>query len=156
MKCLENPLEKRCLSILRADICLNLWRVGELFSENMQNRGYDQLLIYVKTINKKQNIIIWTSILCHSTMLIGLEGRVLASSPEDLGLIPGRVIPKTFKTVLDTSLLNTQQYKVSIKSKVEQPKERSSALPLHPDVVAIEKGAFRLPSTMVANYYNSI
>ena len=30
---------------------------------------------------------------------------------------------------LDTSLLNTQQYKVIIKGKVEQSRERSSALP---------------------------
>ena len=43
--------------------------------------------------------------------------------------IPGRVIPKTQKMVLDTSLLNTQQYKVGIKGKVEQFRERSSALP---------------------------
>ena len=43
--------------------------------------------------------------------------------------IPGRVIPKTFKMVLDTSLLNTQQYKVRIKGKVKQSRERSSALP---------------------------
>ena len=47
----------------------------------------------------------------------------------DLGSIPGRVIPKIFKMVLDTSLLNTQQYKVCIKGKVEQSKERNSALP---------------------------
>ena len=33
------------------------------------------------------------------------------------------------KMVLDTSLLNTQLYKVKIKGKVEQSKERSSALP---------------------------
>ena len=44
-------------------------------------------------------------------------------------LIPGQVIPKTLKMVLDTSLLNTQQYKVHIKGKVEQSWERSSALP---------------------------
>ena len=31
--------------------------------------------------------------------------------------------------VLDTSLLNTQQYKVRIKGKVEQSIERSSILP---------------------------
>ena len=30
--------------------------------------------------------------------------------------------------VLDASLLNTQQYKVGIKSEVEQSRERSSAL----------------------------
>ena len=32
---------------------------------------------------------------------------------------PGCAIPKTFKMVLDTFLLNTQQYKVRIKGKVE-------------------------------------
>ena len=31
--------------------------------------------------------------------------------------------------LLDTSLLNTQQYKVGIKDEVEQSRERSSALP---------------------------
>ena len=41
-------------------------------------------------------------------------------SLSDLGSIPGRVIPKTLKMVLDTSLLNTQQYKVWIEGKVEQ------------------------------------
>ena len=58
---------------------------------------------------------------------IGLVGRVFANGPEDLGSIPGRVIPKTLKMVLDTSLLNTHQYKVYIKGKVEKSKERSSA-----------------------------
>ena len=33
--------------------------------------------------------------------------------------ILGRVIPTTLKMILDTSLLNTQQYKVRIKGKVE-------------------------------------
>ena len=50
-------------------------------------------------------------------------------SPGDLGSIPGRVIPKTQKIVFDAALLNTQHYKVRIKSKVEQSKVRSSALP---------------------------
>ena len=60
--------------------------------------------------------------------LIGLVGRVFANDPGDLGSIPGRVIPKTLKMVLDTSLLNTQQYKARIKGKVEQFWERSSVL----------------------------
>ena len=51
--------------------------------------------------------------------LIGLVGRVFANGLGDLGSIPGRVIPMTLKMVLDTSLLNTQQYKVRIKGKVE-------------------------------------
>ena len=55
-------------------------------------------------------------------------GKVFANGLGDLGSIPGRVIPKTLKMVLDTSLLNTQQYKVSIKGKVEQSWERSIAL----------------------------
>ena len=62
-------------------------------------------------------------------LTIGLMGRVFANGPGDLGSISGHVIPKTFKMVLDTSLLNTQQYKVRIKGKVEQSRERSSALP---------------------------
>ena len=61
--------------------------------------------------------------------LIGLVGRVFANGPGDLGSVRGPVIPKTLKMVLDTSLLNTQQYKVRIKGKVEQSRERSSALP---------------------------
>ena len=42
--------------------------------------------------------------------------------------------------VLDTTLLNTQHYKVHIKGKVEQFSERSGA-PLHLGVVTIEKAA---------------
>ena len=61
--------------------------------------------------------------------LIVLVGRMFTNGPGDLGSIPGRVIPKTFKMVLDTSLLNTQQYKVHIKGKVEKSRERSSGLP---------------------------
>ena len=61
--------------------------------------------------------------------IIGLVGRLFIHGPEDLGSIPGCVIPKTLKMVLDTYLLNTQQYKVRIKGKVEQSMERSSALP---------------------------
>ena len=54
--------------------------------------------------------------------LIGLMGRVFANGPGDPGSIPGRVIPKTQKMVLDASLLYTQQYKVRIEGKVEQPR----------------------------------
>ncbi len=60
--------------------------------------------------------------------LIGLVGRVFATGPGNLRSIRGRVIPKTLKMALDASLLSTQQYKVCIKGKVEQSRERSSAL----------------------------
>ena len=60
---------------------------------------------------------------------IGLVGRVFANGPGDMGSIPGCIIPKTLKMVLDASLLNTQQYKVRIKGKVKQSRERIRALP---------------------------
>ena len=64
------------------------------------------------------------------TMLdIDIMVRVFANGPGNLGLVPGRVIPKTQKMVLDTSLLKTRHYKVRIKGKVEKSMERSSALP---------------------------
>ena len=43
---------------------------------------------------------------------IGLMRRVFANGPEDRGSIPGLVIPKTQKMVLDYAVFNTQQYKV--------------------------------------------
>ena len=45
------------------------------------------------------------------------------------GSIPSRITPKTPKMVLVASLPNIQYYKVRIKSKVEQSREWSSALP---------------------------
>ena len=55
-------------------------------------------------------------------------GRVFANGPGDRDSIPGRVLPKTKKMVLDTALLNTQHYKVRINGKMEQSRERSCAL----------------------------
>ena len=81
---------------------------------------------------------------------MGLMSRVFADCPGNQGSIPGRVIPKTQKMVLDATLLNTQHYKVPIKGKVEQLREWSSAL--HISVETIEKGAFGSPSTMVTNF----
>ena len=68
--------------------------------------------------------------------------RVFANGPGDLGSIPDHVITKTLKMVLDSSLLNTQQYKVLNKGKEEQSRERSSILP-----------CFCSPSTTVALNY---
>ena len=55
-------------------------------------------------------------------------GSVLANGLGDMGSIHGHVIPKTFKMVLDTALLKTQQKKVRINGKVEQSRERSRSL----------------------------
>ena len=59
---------------------------------------------------------------------IGLMSTMFANGPGDWGSIPGRVIPKTQKMVLDAALLNTQHYKVRIKCKVDQFWELCSAL----------------------------
>ena len=61
--------------------------------------------------------------------LISLVGRVFFNGVGNRGSIPGRVLPKTLKMILDTFLLNTQKYKERIKGKLEQSRERSSALP---------------------------
>ena len=47
--------------------------------------------------------------------LIGITVRVFANGLGDQGSISGRVIPKTQKMVLESSLLNTQYYKVWVK-----------------------------------------
>ena len=43
---------------------------------------------------------------------IDIMVKVFANGPGDQGSIPGQVIPKTQKMVLDASMLNTQDYKV--------------------------------------------
>ena len=83
----------------------------------------------LKILQKIIEVLTSDLLLIHYDRLIALVGRVFANDPEDLGSIPGRVIPKTLKMALDTSLLNTQQYKVHIKGKVEQSRLRSCALP---------------------------
>ena len=59
---------------------------------------------------------------------IGLMRIVFANGPGARDSVPGRVIPKTQKMVLDAALLNSQYYKVRIKGKLEESRERSSAL----------------------------
>ena len=54
-------------------------------------------------------------------LAIGQMSRVFINSPADQDSIPGRVIPKTKKMVLDSALLTTQQYEVRIKDKLSNP-----------------------------------
>ena len=56
-------------------------------------------------------------------------GRVFGNGPGDWGSIQGTLKPKFQKMVFDTSLLNTQHYKVRINGKVEQSRKRNSTLP---------------------------
>ena len=52
--------------------------------------------------------------------------KVFANGPGDQGSIPGRVIPKIQKMVLDAALFRTKHSKVRVKGKVEQSREWSS------------------------------
>ena len=72
-----------------------------------------------------------------------LAVRVFANGPGYLGSIPGRVIPKTQKMVLDASLLNTQHYKVRIKGKVEQSRKGVAPSPT-PWCSSYRKGSRRV------------
>ena len=81
-----------------------------------------------------------------------LVGRVFTIGLVDQGSIPGQVIPKTQKMVLDAALLNTQYCQLWIESKGKQSREKSSTLTLHISLVAIEKGAIGSPSTTVDNF----
>ena len=93
-----------------------------------QTKEWEKCPIHCNYTMVKSHLLRWKYTWRSDNEFIGLVGIVFANGPGDLGSIPGRVIPKTLKMVLDTSLLNTQQYKVHIKGKVEQSKERSSAL----------------------------
>ena len=78
---------------------------------------------YLSLFSLSFNFTLWSAGTAKSTI------RLFANGSGDLGSIPGRVIPKTLKMELDTTLLNTQHYKVRFKGKVEQSREWSSALP---------------------------
>ena len=89
------------------------------------------------TIYHKQDVLDWVLFIIKGFRTIVFifivitrpMSRVFANGLGDRGLIPGWVIPKTQKMVFDAALLTTQHYKVRIKCKVEQSRERSSALP---------------------------
>ena len=125
-----------------------------------ENRNTTQSNNKEKTLTQKQNKFRkfnenykWTKDCLATSRKLRIENnqdgnrKVFANGPGDRGSIQ-----KLQKMVLDAALLNTQHYKVSIKGKVEQSRERSSALPLHHGVVAIEKRSFGSPSANVPNF----
>ena len=77
--------------------------------------------------------------------------RVFANGPGDRGSIP--VIPKIRKVVPYVTLLNNQHYKLRIKSKCVSIEGVEWSPFLHRGVVAIENGAFGLPSTAIVNNF---
>ena len=88
------------------------WEYAEQY--NSANNWLLNIIILLLDYNKWNRAISQTS-------------TVFTNDPGDLGSIPGRVILKTQKKVPDVALLNTQHYKVRIKGKVGQSRERNSA-----------------------------
>ena len=84
---------------------------------------FSHIYHHIRDGMNKSKLYLW------STSPVSLVVRVFTNGSGDWGLITGRVIPKTLKMVLDATLLNHQYHKVIIKSKVQQSRERSSALP---------------------------
>ena len=105
---IQKKICRHKMSIMFNEICIN--------EEMLPKYTYIYIYIYIY-------------IHTHTHTHIGPAVRVFANGPGDLGSIPGRVIPKTLKMELHTTLLNSQHYKVRFKGKVEQSREWSSALP---------------------------
>ena len=81
--------------------------------------GHEMSYLYIAF--KKKSCEIWFILPTRKVKFTHYQvGGVFTNSPGDRGSIPGCVVPKTWKMVLDTSLLNTQHYKVRIKCKVKQ------------------------------------
>ena len=76
-------------------------------------------------VNSPSELVITRNLYNRAIVLMNKE---FANGLGDRGSIPGRVIPKTQKMVLDAALLNTRHYKVRIKGKVEPSREWSSAV----------------------------
>ena len=123
-----------CKSSLK-NKCINQWLKKMLkIIHFIKKAFFHYYFLYLLTFHfnpvvLKMYLMISSTLLMCIDWAIGLISRVFTNSQRDRGPIPGRVIPKTQKMVLDTTLLNTQHYKIRIKGKVKQPRERSSTLP---------------------------
>ena len=72
---------------------------------------------YFWVLNNQEFIYIYIYIYITFDILI----RIFCNGPSEQGSIPGQVISQDQKTVLDASLLNTQNHKVRIKGKWSNP-----------------------------------
>ena len=108
-------------------ICRSFFEMSSAFFRSSSNVN---LFYFIKSISIRCSISVpEINIYCPNVSplyrLIGQVGKVFANGLENMGSIPGQ----TLKMVLDVSLLNYRQYKVRIKGRVEQSRERSGALP---------------------------
>ena len=97
---------------------------NQFFNTHEINEKYSTTLLKHMTLRK----IISTSSSIH-VPVIGIMVRVFVNCPETWVQSLVELYQRLKKMVFDTTLLNTPRYKVKIKGKVEQSRERSSALP---------------------------
>ena len=93
------------------------------------NEAQTHLCRFTNLVYKPPEVPCYCDLLFTNLCLVWHLPQVSDNGLGDLGSILRRVIPKTLKMVLDTSLLNTQQYKVRIEGQVEQSRGKSSTLP---------------------------
>ena len=74
---------------------------------------------------------------------IDLMNRVFTNGPREQGSIPGQVIPKTQKMVLDSALLSNQYIKVRIKEKWSNPRNGVAPSPT-PQCSSYLKGSLQV------------
>ena len=132
---LVSVLPKQKLSAVLLFLCvwwedflnnLPIYITNDIYTYNIYiHRQYKRNKILVTTLKTQSSHMVQ----CVSSILTGRPIFLVANGLGDLGSIPGHVIPKILKMILDASLLNTQQCKVRIKGKLEQSREKSSALP---------------------------
>ena len=101
-----------------------IWTVKfklRFYSKQKKKLSLSQKFLWSK--RRKSEIVIIYTFWWNSSNIsnIGQVGRVFTNGRGDMDSIPGCIIPKTLKMVLDATLLNTQQYKVRIKGKVSNP-----------------------------------
>ena len=136
-----NTYRSHC-SVIPTRWWLEPWNLKDQNNLSIKIYNPDYYFFFLPQVQKNKDLIV--VIIYHRTIFFSLSprtqfryykgdlidymSRVCANGLEDQGSIPGQVIPKTQKMVLDVVLLNTQHYKVRIKGKVEQCREWSSAL----------------------------
>ena len=122
-----NSFKELCITRMvylgKLEINLTVWKCT-----NMKNPVSSEDLVFFSYLYIFRHIYIYIYISLVTRPNIGIMVRLFTNGLGDLGSIPSRAIPKTQKMVLDASLFNTQHYKVWIKGKVEQSRERSHAL----------------------------
>ena len=102
----------------------------------LKGSGDKTLALIGQLVSEKKNFKLKATVLC-------IMVRVFANGPGDLGSIPGRVIPKTQKMVLDAILLNTQHYKVLSRVKWSNPGKGVAPSPT-PSCSSYRKGILRV------------